>query len=150
MKIYIGNLNYRTTEDSLRNAFEAYGQVSDVAIIQDKMTGRSRGFGFVEMPDDTEGQQAIDALNGADLDGRALKVNVARPRELAGPGGAQHERCHDQYIADHDPLDGCKIGFKPADQGRQGNVDDAHVDGGHEHSQPHPQDGPPFIFVISV
>ena len=81
MKIYVGNLNYRTTEDSLRSAFEAYGQVTDVAIIMDKMTNRSRGFGFVEMPDDSEGQEAIEAMNGADLDGRALKVNAARPRE---------------------------------------------------------------------
>ncbi len=84
MNIYVGNLNWKTTEDELREAFAAYGEVSSVTIIKDRNTGNSRGFGFVEMSSDEEGQAAMDALNGADLGGRALKVNVARPRESRG------------------------------------------------------------------
>ncbi len=80
MNIYVGNLSYRTTEDELRNAFAEYGEVLSARIIQDRETSRSRGFGFVEMPDDA-GKTAIDAMNGKDLGGRALKVNEARPRE---------------------------------------------------------------------
>lgn len=81
MNIYVGNLNFRTNDDSLRNAFERFGEVSSARVIMDRETNRSRGFGFVEMPNNAEGQAAIDALNGADLEGRALKVNEARPRE---------------------------------------------------------------------
>ncbi len=81
MNIYVGNLNYRTTEDELREAFGAYGEVSSAAIITDKYSGQSRGFGFIEMPSDEEGQAAIEALNGAELGDRKLKVNVARPKE---------------------------------------------------------------------
>ena len=84
MNIYVGNLNWGTTEDELRALFEAHGQVSSVAIIKDKYTGESRGFGFVEMPSDQEGQTAIGALNGVEFAGRELKVNVARPREDRG------------------------------------------------------------------
>ncbi len=86
MNIYVGNLSYDTTEDGLREAFGAHGQVDSARIVIDKYTNQSRGFGFVEMADNAEGQAAIDALNGADLDGRTLKVNEARPRE-EGRGG---------------------------------------------------------------
>ena len=84
MNIYVGNLNWETTEDELRQAFESYGQVDTATIIKDKYTGASRGFGFVEMPSDQEGQAAIDGLNGTELGGRTLRVNLARPREDRG------------------------------------------------------------------
>ncbi|MCG8377429.1 MAG: RNA-binding protein [Chlorobiales bacterium] len=81
MNIYIGNLDYGVTEDDLREAFGEFGEVSSANIISDKFTGRSKGFGFVEMPSDSEANQAIDALNDTDLNGRSIKVNQARPRE---------------------------------------------------------------------
>ena len=81
MNIYCGNLNWQTTEAGLQTAFEEYGEVSSVTIIKDRYTGQSRGFGFVEMPNDTEGQTAISAMNGKDLDGRPLKVDQARPKD---------------------------------------------------------------------
>ena len=82
--IYVGNLSYEATEDDLRQAFEAHGEVSSVAIIMDKMTGRSRGFGFVEMPDKAKGEAAIAALNLQEIKGRAITVNEAKPK---GEGG---------------------------------------------------------------
>ena len=81
MNIYVGNVLREATEDDLRNAFEAFGQVSSVKIITDKFTSISRGFGFVEMPDHQEAKAAISGLDGKDLRGRTLKVNEARPRE---------------------------------------------------------------------
>ena len=81
MNIYVGNLSWETTEADLREAFADYGEVTSVAIIKDRDTGRSRGFGFVEMASDQAGQAAIDALNGRDMNGRSLTVNKARPRE---------------------------------------------------------------------
>ncbi|MBI5267895.1 MAG: RNA-binding protein [candidate division Zixibacteria bacterium] len=87
MNIYVGNLSYNATEDDLRNAFSAYGQVASVTIIKDKFSGESRGFAFVEMPSNDEGDAAIAGLNGADVKGRALKVNQARPKESTGGGG---------------------------------------------------------------
>jgi RNA recognition motif-containing protein len=84
MNLYIGNLNWQTTEADLQAAFEEFGQVSSVTIIKDKYTGQSRGFGFVEMPDDSEGQAAIDGLNGKELDGRTLRIDLARPRDDSG------------------------------------------------------------------
>ncbi len=81
MNLYVGNLNWQTTEADLQAAFEAFGQVSSVTIIKDKYTGQSRGFGFVEMTDDSEGQAAIDGLNGKELDGRTLRIDLARPRD---------------------------------------------------------------------
>lgn len=81
MNIYVGNLSYNATDSDLRQAFEAYGTVSSCSVIEDRETGRSRGFGFVEMPNAAEGKAAIEALNGVDLVGRALRVNEARPRE---------------------------------------------------------------------
>lgn len=86
--IFVGNLSFQTTESDLRTAFEAFGAVSRVSIMTDRDTGRSRGFGFVEMNDDQQGEDAIAALNGSEMDGRALNVNVARPRpERTGAGG---------------------------------------------------------------
>lgn len=81
MNIYVGNLSWGTDSDMLRNAFSAHGEVSRANVMTDRETGRSRGFGFVEMPNASEAQTAIDALNGQDMDGRALRVNEARPRE---------------------------------------------------------------------
>ena len=80
MNIYCGNLSYRLTEDELRQAFEAHGAVDSARIITDRETGRSKGFGFVEMPNDDEARAAIDALAGTELGGRNLNVNEARPR----------------------------------------------------------------------
>ncbi len=80
MNIYCGNLSYRLTEDELRQAFEEHGAVDSARIITDRETGRSKGFGFVEMPNDDEARAAIDALAGAELGGRNLNVNEARPR----------------------------------------------------------------------
>jgi len=88
MNIYVGNLSSEATEDDLRQAFEAFGQVESVNIIKDKFSGESRGFGFVEMPSKSEAQKAIDEMNGKDLMGRAVNVNEARPRtERRGGGG---------------------------------------------------------------
>lgn len=89
MNIYVGNLSYNTTEDGLRAAFEAKGAVSSVAIIKDKYTGDSKGFGFVEMSDDAAARSAIESLDGTDLDGRTIKVNEARPREDRGGRGGR-------------------------------------------------------------
>ena len=87
MNIYVGNLAREATEDDLRQAFEAFGQVTSAKIITDKFTGDSRGFGFVEMPNSPEAQSAIQGLDGSDLKGRSMKVNEARPREDRGRGG---------------------------------------------------------------
>jgi RNA recognition motif-containing protein len=84
VNIYVGNLSYEATQDDLRQAFEAHGEVSSVSIIMDKMTGRSRGFGFVEMPDQGAGQAAISALNLQEIRGRAMTVNEARPKTEGG------------------------------------------------------------------
>lgn len=85
-KIYVGNLSFKATEDDVRNLFEAHGTVESVAMINDRDTGRFRGFCFVEMDDD-EALAAIEALDGYEHDGRALRVNEARPREERGGGG---------------------------------------------------------------
>jgi RNA recognition motif-containing protein len=87
MNIYVGNLSREVTEEDLKQAFEAHGQVSTVAIIKDKFTGDPRGFGFVEMPAKAEGQAAINSLNGKDLKGKALNVNEARPKSEGRRGG---------------------------------------------------------------
>ena len=81
MNIYVGNLSYSMSEEELRDAFAAFGDVSSVKILMDRETGRSRGFGFVEMPNQSEGETAISNLNGKELGGRALRINEARPRE---------------------------------------------------------------------
>jgi len=96
MKIFVGNLDFNAAESSIRSLFERYGQVEQVNVVTDRDTGRSRGFAFVEMPDSAQANQAIKALNGSDLDGRALNVNEARPKPESGGGysrgGNQRQR----------------------------------------------------------
>jgi RNA recognition motif-containing protein len=81
MNIYVGNLSYSLSESELRDAFAGFGEVSSVKVLMDRETGRSRGFGFVEMPNQSEAEAAIAQLNGKELSGRALRVNEARPKE---------------------------------------------------------------------
>jgi len=88
-RIYCGNLSFKSTEDDVRNLFSQHGEVTDVHIVMDRETGRSRGFAFVEMANDAEAQAAIAALDGREMDGRALKVNEARPKEEGGRGGSR-------------------------------------------------------------
>lgn len=91
--IFVGNLDFNTTEDELRQLFEAHGQVDRVSIMTDRETGRSRGFGFVEMASAEDGEKAIAALNGAQVGGRKLNVNEARPKpERSGGGGGGRGR----------------------------------------------------------
>jgi RNA recognition motif-containing protein len=95
MNIYVGNMSRNVTEEDLREAFEAFGQVTSVNIIKDKFTGEPRGFGFVEMQAKAEAQAAIDGMNGKELKGRTLNVNEARPRTEGRrgggrPGGGRH------------------------------------------------------------
>ena len=87
MKLYVGNLSFNTTSDGLKELFSTVGTVESANIIEDRETGRSRGFGFVEMPSDAEGQDAIAKLDGKEIDGRALKVNEAKPQNRDGGGG---------------------------------------------------------------
>jgi RNA recognition motif-containing protein len=87
LNIYVGNLSYDTTDRDLEEAFAKHGTVSSARVVIDRDTGRARGFGFVEMPNQTEGQAAIAALNGSQLQGRTLNVNEARPREDRRSGG---------------------------------------------------------------
>ncbi len=91
MKIYVGNLAYAVADDDLRSEFSQFGTVDSADVIIDRNTGRSKGFGFVEMTDDNEAKAAIDALNGKDLQGRAMNVNEARPRP------ERPERSSDRY-----------------------------------------------------
>ena len=86
-KLFVGNLSFNTTENDLQDTFAAHGTVVETNLMMDKMSGRPRGFAFVTMGSAEEAQKAIDALNGAQLDGRALTVNVARPREERSGGG---------------------------------------------------------------
>ncbi len=86
-KLYVGGLPYAVTEDKLQEIFSAHGTVDSARVITDRFTGRSRGFGFVEMSTEEEAQTAIDSLNGSDLEGRSLTVNEARPQENRGGGG---------------------------------------------------------------
>jgi RNA recognition motif-containing protein len=92
LKIYVGNLNFQTSEASLRDLFAQHGEVEDVHIVTDRDTGRSRGFGFVTMTDRGQAIAAIDALNRVEFDGRTLNVNEARPRENRGGGGGGRGR----------------------------------------------------------
>jgi len=87
MNIYVGNLSYSTQDDDLRQLYEQYGVVSAARVVMDRETGRSRGFGFVEMPDNAAGADAINKTNGMDFMGRALKVNESQPRQGGGDGG---------------------------------------------------------------
>ena len=87
MNIYVGNLPYSTTGDDLRELFASYGEVANASVIMDKFSGRSKGFGFVEMPSQAEAEAAIKALNESDLNGRNIRVNEARPRTERPPRG---------------------------------------------------------------
>jgi RNA recognition motif-containing protein len=86
MNIYVSNLNYRTENESLQELFAEYGEVTSAKIITDRETGRSRGFGFVEMTNDSEGQNAISELNGIEFEGKTISVNIARPKVEKGEG----------------------------------------------------------------
>jgi RNA recognition motif-containing protein len=92
--IFVGNISYQTTQDDLYAAFSAYGAVDRVSVVTDRDSGQSRGFAFVEMPQDTEARTAIDQLNGAELNGRAMNVNEARPR---ANDGARSDRSRNGY-----------------------------------------------------
>jgi RNA recognition motif-containing protein len=87
--IFVGNLSFGATEDSIRSLFEGHGVVDRVSVVTDRETGRARGFAFVEMANDAEGQRAIASLNGRDLDGRALTINEAKPKGSSGGGGSR-------------------------------------------------------------
>jgi cold-inducible RNA-binding protein len=86
-KLFVGNLSFNTTENDLQDAFAAFGTVTETNLMMDRMTNRPRGFGFVTMSSDAEAQKAMEAMNGKEVDGRALTVNVARPREERPAGG---------------------------------------------------------------
>ncbi|MDA0797191.1 MAG: RNA-binding protein [Chloroflexi bacterium] len=85
MRIFVGNLSFNTSDNELRDAFAPYGEVTSAQVVTDRETNRSRGFGFVDMPDDSAAQEAIRSVNGIELQGRALNVNEAKPREDRGP-----------------------------------------------------------------
>ena len=89
MNIYVGNLSYEVTEEDLKEAFEVFGEVETAKVIKDNYSGRSKGFGFVEMPDKAEAESAIEGLNGKELKGRTLNVNEARPRSEGRRGGGR-------------------------------------------------------------
>ena len=91
-KIFVGNLDFRTSEEELRRAFEVYGKVDKVDIVTDKYTGQQRGFAFVEMANDSEGEKAIAGLNGTPLGGRSVNVNEARPKADRAPSGGGRGR----------------------------------------------------------
>jgi RNA recognition motif-containing protein len=95
-RLYVGNLSFNTTEESLRDAFSAFGEVVEAKVVNDRDTGRSRGFGFVSMGSDAEAQRAIAEMNGADLDGRSLRVNEAEERKPRGGGGGGGGRRDDR------------------------------------------------------
>lgn len=97
MNIYVGNISWDLTEGDLKTAFEAHGQVSSVKIITDKFTGRSRGFGFVEMSEKAEGETAISTLNGTDLKGRKIVVNEARPKSEGSRDSSRGSRSSGGY-----------------------------------------------------
>jgi len=91
-KLFVGNLSFNTTENDLQDAFAAHGTVVEANLMVDRMSGRPRGFGFITMSTPEEAQKAIDAMNGATLDGRSLTVNLARPKEDRPPGGGRGPR----------------------------------------------------------
>ena len=105
MDIYVGNLAYATTDEGLRAAFAAYGEVTSARVVTDRINGRSKGFGFVEMPDRAQAQAAIDALNGQPLDGRPVRVHESQPkprgeRRGGGFGGGRRDRGRDRDRGD--------------------------------------------------
>src|SRR5579859_5853701 len=91
-KLFVGNLSFNTTENDLQDMFAAHGTVTEANLMMDRTTGRPRGFGFVTMGSDEEAQKALEALNGQSVDGRALTVNIARPREERSGGGGQRRQ----------------------------------------------------------
>ena len=97
INIYAGNLAYAVTEEDLRTAFEAYGQVEKVAVIMDRLTGQSKGFGFVEMPNDEEGKAAIAGLHDVDIKGRKMLIREARPKGDTQSGGSGYRRRENSY-----------------------------------------------------
>ncbi|MBE6382881.1 MAG: RNA-binding protein [Lentisphaerae bacterium] len=96
MEIYVGNLAYATTDDGLKAAFAQFGEVTAVRVVTDRMTGRSKGFGFVTMPDAAQAQAAIDALNGHELDGRTVRVNESQPKPREERRGGYGDRGGDR------------------------------------------------------
>jgi cold-inducible RNA-binding protein len=96
-RLYIGNLSFQTTEDTLRDAFASHGQVVEVKLVSDRETGRSRGFGFVSMGSDDEARKAMTALDGSMLDGRSLRVNEAEERSQRGGGGGGRGRSDNRW-----------------------------------------------------
>ena len=94
MRLFVGNFPFSTTEADLQSLFAPYGNIESVTVVTDRQTGRSRGFGFVEMSDRGEAEKAIEALNGKDVGGRTLNVNEARPKNLSGGGGRDDYRGH--------------------------------------------------------
>ncbi len=99
MNIYAGNLPHEVTKEFLQEAFEEYGTVSSVNLVKDRFSGQSKGFGFIEMPSDDEAKAAIEALNGADINGRTIKVNEALPKDNKGHGrpGGDRNRGRDDH-----------------------------------------------------
>src|SRR5271157_6010044 len=93
-KLFVGNLSFNTTENELQDAFAAHGTVTEANLMMDRSTGRPRGFGFVTMSTDEEAQKAVEAMNGKTIDGRALTVNIARPREERSGGGDSRRPYH--------------------------------------------------------
>ena len=97
MNIYVGNLSWEVTQEDLKEAFEAHGQVASANLITDKYTGKSRGFGFVEMPVEDEARAAMSALNGVDLKGRQLNVNEAKPRNNSSRNGSRRSSSYNSW-----------------------------------------------------
>lgn len=127
MNIYVGNLATEVNEEDLRQAFEAYGEIASVNIIKDKFSGKSRGFGFVEMPSQEEAQSAIEGLNGKDLKGQALNISEARPRRENRGGRREYGDRRDQrgnlgrYGGSKGGYPGGKGKFRDGGGGRRGN-----------------------------
>lgn len=96
MNIYVGNISHQATEQDIREAFAAFGSVDTINLIKDRFSGQPRGFGFVEMPNSSEAEAAINGLNGKDVLGRALTVNAARPKSEGGGGGRGGDRGGDR------------------------------------------------------
>lgn len=92
MNIYVGNLDYKVSDNDLKEIFEEFGEVDSAKVITDRQTGRSKGFGFVEMSNDEEAQAAIEELDGTEMDGRSIKVNKARPKPSGNRGGGRGNR----------------------------------------------------------
>jgi cold-inducible RNA-binding protein len=103
MKLFVGNLSFRTTQEEVLNAFSPYGTVESVNLLTDRVTGQPRGFGFVEMTDRNEAQKAVHALNGAELNGRAMNVNEARPKPEGGFGGGKPKASFGGHRARREP-----------------------------------------------